>query len=94
LRKPGLPLTTLPEFAGEPSRKPAEFNITTGEEFASLTNTEDVRHRVAEVLGFDDASVENLRRTSLSPEDVGKEMERPAGTSMFGLGAWEPKKDE
>ena len=96
MRKPGFPLVTLPGFSGEASRKLADFNITTIEEFVSLTNSEEMRRRVSTLLALDDATVEEMRRVALSslPEDLRKEMENPADTSMFGLGALDPKTDK
>jgi hypothetical protein len=86
-----VPLATLDEFAGERSRRLAEFSITTAEEFVSVTNSAESRQRVATLLGVDDAKLGELRQVALAalPESLREEMSRPADTRDFGLGAHE-----
>ncbi len=92
--KPGQALDTLSAFS-ESIRRLAELNITTVEEFVSLTNSEEARSRIAVFLSIDLNSVERLRRVALEslPDDVRREMSSPVDTTMFGLGAVDPNKE-
>jgi hypothetical protein len=96
VHRQGLPLETLSEFAGERSRRLAEFSITTAEEFVSVTNSSDTRPRVATLLGVDDVALGALRQVALAalPASVREEVARPADASQFGLGALPPVPDE
>lgn len=91
--KVGFPLQRIGNFSKRQINILATFSITTAEEFISITNTREKQQRIASLLGIDQRGLQHkitLAKKCL-PDDLRKEMEKPVDTSLFGLGALEPK---
>jgi hypothetical protein len=91
--KKGTLLTEIPGFSSQHVGKLGGYSINTAEEFVALTNTDERRRLVGDLLGLDEKNLADLIALVKShlPEAVRREMETPVDTSLFGTGAREPE---
>jgi hypothetical protein len=90
--KPGVPLRSIEGFTNQQAEKLGRYNISTADEFVAVTNTEPNRTRIGTLLGADAEELQRLVALALAevPEHLRDEMQRPAETSTYGLGALGP----
>ncbi len=96
MEKGGHPLGGIPGFSIVHTRKLAELNITTAEEFVSLTGVGEQANRVADFLGVGADQVRELIALAGNslPDAVRKQMAEPVDTHLLGFGALPPKARE
>lgn len=90
--KPGVPLISIEGFPREQIEKLHAHSITTAEEFVAVNNTEQNRKSVGALLGVDAEELQRLVALALAevPEHLRSEMQHPADTTGYGLGAAKP----
>lgn len=91
--KSGLLLSKILEFPQSIQKKLLELNISTAEEFISITNTEDLKLKMISFLKIDKKNLDNLINLVKGnlPNKVVKEMEEPDNQEEYHFGALEPE---